>query len=159
MPRQIRAYNEWLFDLRKANKFQYSILIAGNHDLHFDVHYSGMWRHSNQAASEMDAFVRSEESVAKYLLNESCVLFGIKFWGSPMTPEFCGWAFNRERGDELAKEWSQIPNDTNVLITHGPPYLHGLVTLISFLSLSHTDFHQITTGKRTFDCEKRFVAE
>jgi predicted phosphodiesterase len=46
----------------------------------------------------------------------------IKFWGSPWQPEFYNWAFNLPRlGDELKKYWDMIPNDTDVLITHGPP--------------------------------------
>ena len=46
----------------------------------------------------------------------------IKFWGSPWQPEFYNWAFNLPRlGDELKKYWDMIPDDTDVLITHGPP--------------------------------------
>ena len=46
----------------------------------------------------------------------------IKFWGSPWQPEFYDWAFNLPRlGDELKKYWDMIPDDTDVLITHGPP--------------------------------------
>jgi Icc-related predicted phosphoesterase len=45
---------------------------------------------------------------------------GIKFWGSPVTPRFFDWAFNRD-GD-IQQHWNMIPHDTNVLITHGPPY-------------------------------------
>lgn len=32
------------------------------------------------------------------------------------------WAFNRDRGEEIKKHWDLIPNDTDVLITHGPPF-------------------------------------
>jgi predicted phosphodiesterase len=46
----------------------------------------------------------------------------IKFWGSPWQPEFYNWAFNLPRsGDELKKYWDMIPDDTDILITHGPP--------------------------------------
>lgn len=48
-------------------------------------------------------------------------LEGLKFWGSPWTPVFFNWAFNLERGDALAERWARIPEDTDVLITHGPP--------------------------------------
>jgi Icc-related predicted phosphoesterase len=56
-----------------------------------------------------------------YLENEFAELEGIKFWGSPVQPEFCGWAWNEERGEEIRKTWAQIPNDIDVLVTHGPP--------------------------------------
>ena len=41
---------------------------------------------------------------------------------SPYQPEFCGWAFNLPIDSaEIAAVWSKIPDDTDVLITHGPP--------------------------------------
>ena len=36
-------------------------------------------------------------------------------------PVFCDWAFNLERGEPLQKKWDLIPEDTDILITHGPP--------------------------------------
>jgi Icc-related predicted phosphoesterase len=50
------------------------------------------------------------------------VLNGIKIWGSPVTPWFFNWAFNRHRGDPIKKHWDLIPGDTDVLITHGPVF-------------------------------------
>ena len=48
---------------------------------------------------------------------------GVKFWGSPHQPWFYDWAFNHPRnGKALTHYWSLIPDDTDVLITHGPPY-------------------------------------
>lgn len=50
---------------------------------------------------------------------------GLKFWGSPIQPWFHDWAFNRWRGSltegSIKKHWDMIPDDTDVLITHGPP--------------------------------------
>ena len=35
---------------------------------------------------------------------------------------FNNWAFNVERNsDEIEEIWNKIPDDTDVLITHGPP--------------------------------------
>jgi Icc-related predicted phosphoesterase len=56
-----------------------------------------------------------------YLLDEELELEGLKFYGSPYQPEFCNWAFNLPRGPQLARKWAKIPDDTDVLITHGPP--------------------------------------
>ncbi len=47
---------------------------------------------------------------------------GVFFWGSPVTPEFCNWAFNRVRGQDIKRHWDKIPDGTNVLVTHGPPF-------------------------------------
>jgi Icc-related predicted phosphoesterase len=47
----------------------------------------------------------------------------IKIYGSPWQPEFYNWAFNLPRnGWELWQKWSDIPVDTDILITHGPAY-------------------------------------
>jgi len=59
---------------------------------------------------------------ATYLQDEEVVIDGIKFYGSPWQPEFMNWAFNLPRGEKLAEVWSHIPDDTDVLITHCPPY-------------------------------------
>ena len=41
---------------------------------------------------------------------------------SPYQPEFCDWAFNKPiDSEEIAEVWSKIPDDVDVLITHGPP--------------------------------------
>ena len=46
----------------------------------------------------------------------------IKIHGSPWQPNFYDWAFNLPRlGDEIKSKWDMIPDDTDILITHGPP--------------------------------------
>ena len=42
--------------------------------------------------------------------------------GLPYSARVFNWAFNRKRGDEIKKHWGLIPNNTDILITHGPPY-------------------------------------
>lgn len=50
----------------------------------------------------------------------------IKIYGTPWQPEFYNWAFNLPRmGEELLEKWNQIPEDTDILITHGPPNGYG----------------------------------
>ncbi|HXN74932.1 MAG TPA: hypothetical protein VN855_00385, partial [Candidatus Acidoferrum sp.] len=57
-----------------------------------------------------------------FLLNDSGIeVEGIKIWGSPVQPFFHDWAFNRRRGAEIKKHWDLIPEDTEILVTHGPP--------------------------------------
>jgi Icc-related predicted phosphoesterase len=57
-----------------------------------------------------------------YLQDRAIELNGVKFYGSPWQPEFCNWAFNLSRDTgELGDKWAMIPEDTDVLITHGPP--------------------------------------
>lgn len=35
------------------------------------------------------------------------------------------WAFNLPRGEPCRVKWRQIPADTDVLLTHGPPFSQG----------------------------------
>jgi len=45
----------------------------------------------------------------------------IKIYGSPWTPTFgYNWAFNQDR-DTIHEKWQKIPQDTDILVTHGPP--------------------------------------
>jgi Icc-related predicted phosphoesterase len=37
-------------------------------------------------------------------------------------PTFFDWAFNRDRGAAIDKHWQLIPKNTDILITHGPPF-------------------------------------
>lgn len=60
-----------------------------------------------------------------YLQDTAIMIDGVKFYGSPWTPEFYAWAFMLKNGNEMAKKWLTIPRDVDVLITHGPP--HGIL--------------------------------
>jgi Icc-related predicted phosphoesterase len=55
-----------------------------------------------------------------YLENASTTIDGIKFWGSPHTPTFGNWAFMKKR-EKINLVWQNIPDDTDILIVHGPP--------------------------------------
>ncbi len=60
-----------------------------------------------------------------FLVDEAATIEGLKFYGSPWTPKFFNWSYMRERGARLDVLWDMIPEDTDVLMTHGPPYGHG----------------------------------
>jgi len=45
----------------------------------------------------------------------------LKIWGSPITPWFEDLAFNRDLGSEIKNHWGLIPDDKDILITHGQP--------------------------------------
>lgn len=40
-------------------------------------------------------------------------------------PEFCGWAYNVTRGEPMLEKWNMIPDNTDILITHGPALGYG----------------------------------
>lgn len=86
------------------------IFIAGNHDwlLEKDPYFSRI--------------IQMEFPALTYLQDQSCELDGLKVHGSPISPRFFNWAFNRSRGEEIRRHWDLIPEGTDVLITHGPPF-------------------------------------
>ena len=103
---------QWLS--RESSKFKRAILIAGNHD----------WCFMKNRKLCMDMLDKEFGDKVVYLEDDEVVIDGIKFYGSPWQPEFGKWAFNIPRGEKLKNIWSNIPDDVNVLITHGPP--HGI---------------------------------
>jgi Icc-related predicted phosphoesterase len=100
---EISEFNQWLGTLPHKHK----ILIAGNHDFLFEKNPD---------------LARSLITNAVYLENSAVEIEGIKFWGSPYSPRFLNFAFNSKRGAELKKHWDLIPEKTDVLIIHTPPY-------------------------------------
>jgi len=87
--------------------YRYKILIAGNHDFYFE-----------KASDDEIAKIMPENII--YLKDSGAMINGLKIWGSPVTPWFFNWAFNRRRGDPIRRHWDMIPEDTDLLITHGP---------------------------------------
>lgn len=57
----------------------------------------------------------------EYLQDQETTVQGIKIYGSPWQPRFFDWAFNLDH-EGLVEVWGKIPDDTEILITHGPPY-------------------------------------
>jgi len=116
----VRDFIDWF---QKIEGFVYKIFIAGNHDFAFET--EPRWLNLY-----MDPLILSEHNVT-YLEDSGFEIISsefsrpIKIYGSPWQPEFFDWAFNLPRmGDVLNSKWDDIPNDTNILITHGPP--HGI---------------------------------
>lgn len=105
-PIELRSFNDWLERIK--HKYQKIIYVPGNHDSLFD--------------GAMESFAREIVTVPTILIDQPFEFMGYKFWGSPWTPAFNKWSFMRDRGPEIAYKWSHIPDDTQVLITHGPPY-------------------------------------
>lgn len=94
---------------------RYKLLIGGNHDFLLE-----------QAPKVFQSLLPDN---IIYLEDEAIEIEGLQFWGSLITPFFFNWAFNRHRGTPIRKYWEKIPNDIDVLITHGPPKGFGDVTV------------------------------
>ncbi|KAF9247769.1 transcriptional regulator family: Fungal Specific TF [Penicillium roqueforti] len=126
---EVQTQLHWLSSQPHTHK----IVIAGNHDLILDE------------ASEMKFLSREGISAVKrkeldwtgihYLQEEAVTLEipvpaageqqvrRVKIYGSPMTPEFGLWAFQYPSIRDVRT--GQIPDNTDILVVHGPPALYG----------------------------------
>ena len=110
----ITDFCEWFSGLEQ---YTHKIFIAGNHDRLFE---------DNPITSTR--MVREYPNIT-YLQDSLCGIGDLKIWGSPWQPEFYNWAFNLPRnGEDLREKWFWIPDKTDILITHGPPWGHLDVT-------------------------------
>lgn len=98
-------FAQWLARQPQKRK----VWIAGNHELGIED--------NPQLAAKI-----AERTDSVYLEDSGVELDGISIWGSPITPWFHSWAFNRHRGKEIQVHWSLIPEGTDILMTHGPPF-------------------------------------
>ena len=102
---EVEEFARWFSGLPHKHK----IVIAGNHDF------------MCEAEPELTRIIFKD---VLYLLDEEVVCDGIRIYGSPWQPWFHDWAFNLQRGSEIAQKWALIPSGTDILVTHGPP--HGI---------------------------------
>ncbi len=98
-----REFKPWLENL-PANKI---IGVAGNHDF--------IWEKAPHMVPRLP-WVYLQDEVYEYN--------GWKIWGSPWQLRFFDWAFNLDEPD-IARKWKYIPDDTDILVLHGPPKYFG----------------------------------
>jgi Icc-related predicted phosphoesterase len=110
---EIQQFCKWFNGLEN---YTVKTFIAGNHDFGFEQ--------EPEMAKEV---VGSYKDIV--YLQDSFLGYGVdtenyvKIYGSPWQPEFHNWAFNLPKyGWELEQKWDDIPEDTDILITHGPAF-------------------------------------
>lgn len=120
--------NDFIGWLKDLDQVSYKVFIAGNHDRYMQTHED-----PNLIDSLRPYGIR-------YLRDSFETLLRLKIYGTPWTPYFCNWAFQglEERPPygldypggpgwedpkypRLSEVYSKIPEDTNVLVCHGPP--------------------------------------
>lgn len=111
----------WLKDQPAKHK----VFINGNHEVWPERHPEEFRALLEKRGLHQRAF--------HYLENDSCIIEGLKIYGSPFQPTLLkiygspfqptfDWSYQRSRGDEMAKIWAKIPKDTDILVTHGPSH-------------------------------------
>lgn len=96
----IRDFNAWLGELR----FRHKIVVPGNHE-------RIMYEHPE---------LRRLITNATLLVNDAVTIRGVRLWGSPVTCD--DEAFGCSSAEERRALYESIPEGTDIVITHGPPY-------------------------------------
>lgn len=85
---------------------KHKIVVPGNHDFWFE-------------RGDLGRISILEEKGIKVLIDEMIEIEGLKIYGTPYTPIFMNWAF-MESEEDLRKRFFRIPEDIDILVTHGP---------------------------------------
>ena len=85
---------------------KHKIFVAGNH--------------SSAIAKGLVGKQNFTDNGIIYLENNYTDVEGIKIFGSPITPTFNDWYFMKSRS-KMDRLWSLIDDDTDIVVTHGPP--------------------------------------
>ena len=99
-PSIVADLNAWLGSLPHRHK----VVIPGNHEFALEEPRN-----------------RGAITNAILLVDSGVEIEGLKIWGSPVTPLY-GGTFGKSRPEDRKKHWAQIPEDTDILITHTPPF-------------------------------------
>jgi 3',5'-cyclic AMP phosphodiesterase CpdA len=123
LPEEVDAFYLWL----EAQDYKKKIFIAGNHDNSLE----DIEPYKSQIDARIEYLCDSGAEFVYYppLDLDKPVGFRqkLKIWGSPWTRSFKGecpdcLAFTKSTEAELAEKWALIPGDTDILVTHSPPY-------------------------------------
>ncbi len=121
----VRDFHKWL----NKQPAKHIISGQGNHERHVEADFEGAKKVALEACPRV------------HFVEEGRVeIEGVKIWVTPMTPFFCNWSYNRvdEEVDEemivdfytgktklvksIKPHFDAIPDDTQVLVSHGPVY-------------------------------------
>ncbi|KAI1775298.1 Metallo-dependent phosphatase [Hypoxylon cercidicola] len=120
---ELQATISWL----KNQSHDIKIVIAGNHDLLLDASHPDP---DGKAAAQRQLIDWGD---IRYLQDSMTTVVckngrRVRIYGSPKSPRHGNWAFQYMRSDNVWQ--NSVPDDTDVLVTHGPPRAHlDLTTL------------------------------
>jgi len=113
----VYEFLEWFTN--QIGKYKSVVFIAGNHDRYFENHP----KETKSILADYPDVTYLQDTPLLYVNEEATQ--SCKIYGSPWQPEFYHWAFNLPRqGEDLREKWFWIPKDTDILVTHGPPFGH-----------------------------------
>lgn len=121
--RELQATVDWL----RAQPHAVKIVVAGNHDLFLDANFSARQSPNTSSSSSAGDNLTVDWGDIIYLQDTETTIVcpngrRLRIYGSPCSPKHGNWAFQYPRSQDV---WSgRVPDDTDILITHGPPRAH-----------------------------------
>lgn len=113
--RELASIGDWL--QRQLDRYKHVVCTGGNHDFALEKFMQ---------LGEEDLLRRNFFGDVIYLRDNAVAIGNRKFYGSPWSPKAApdsDWAFQLPRGMfGMRDKASLIPDGTDVLITHCPPY-------------------------------------
>ena len=117
---ETKTFFDWFSEFPHKHK----IVIPGNHEVGICPRRH-QYRYSNPNFDKTMALIKSYTSI-NFLIDEELIIEGVKFYGTP----WCGgerhimyrWGFYMSRDEQRAEVFKKIPDDTDILISHTPPY-------------------------------------
>jgi Icc-related predicted phosphoesterase len=108
---EIQDFNSWLGDI--SHIFKHIVVIGGNHDLSLEADLA----QGNQEPLLTNCILLNHESV---------LVQGVQIFGSPLEPRIGRKyiAFVRDAA-QLEDDWNDVPLNTDIILSHAPPYGHG----------------------------------
>lgn len=108
-----KKFYDWMDTLNYSRR----VYIGGNHD-------NFLVKALNSSEADRLGLDRGDPR-DDYLCDSGTEFEGLKIWGSPWTLKFDGMnpncmAFTCDTEEELAEKWALIPDDIDILVTHGP---------------------------------------
>ncbi|GBG34922.1 Metallophosphoesterase MPPED2 [Hondaea fermentalgiana] len=117
---EARHFVDWM----ASQPHRHKVLVAGNHDTIFDPNHAHAREYER---SGRESFITKDELLKRgihYLFNAAVELDGVKVYGSPFVragfPSL--WAFPIRSDGHAKSIWGNIPTDTDILVTHSPPF-------------------------------------
>lgn len=104
--------------LRRQRQYRHVVFTGGNHDYPLEA----FMKEDAEDKFRHGFCTRRERPWLHYLRDTEVVIDDKRFYGAPWTPRYEDMAFNVSRGPAMAAKWAKIPSDTDVLVTHTPPY-------------------------------------
>ena len=123
---ELEDFFEWYDGI---NNYDHKIFISGNHDF-------GFQDNPDKIKGLLTGYKTIDYLQDEYMGIQDGDEPELKIWGSPWQPEFHNWAFNLPRGEKIKEKWDLIPNDVDILITHGP----------AFGKLDYVSYNRINVG-------------